>query len=74
MKLLVKLLEFQKVSKNSKETTVEASTESSTPLRADFKAELRQALEDAVEATAKHDNVAEDMFQLYTNLLSVDAW
>jgi hypothetical protein len=36
-------------------------------------AELKQAMEAAEEATAKHDKVAEDMFQLYANLLSVDA-
>ncbi len=56
--------------KNSKETTVEASAEGSTTLRVNIKAELKQAMVDAEEATTKCDKVAEDMFQLYTNLLS----
>ncbi len=63
----------KKSSKNSKETTVEASAEGSTTLHADIKAELKQAMEAAEEATAKCDKVAEDMFHLYANLLSVDA-
>ena len=54
-------------------TTVEASTEGSTTVHANIKAELKQALEDAAEATTKRDKVAEDMFQLYANLLSVNA-
>ena len=40
-------------------------------------AELNQAVEAADKATAKCDKAAEDMFQLYANLLSVDtiyAW
>ncbi len=36
-------------------------------------AELKQALEDAAEATTMCDKAAEDMLQLYTNLLSVNA-
>ena len=67
----------RKSNKNSKETTVEASKESSTTLCAAIKAELKQALEAAEEATTKRDKAAEDMFQLYANLLSVDvryAW
>ena len=36
-------------------------------------AELKQAVEAAEEATSKRDKAAEDMFQLYANLLSVDA-
>jgi hypothetical protein len=63
----------RKSNKNSKETTVETSKESSTTLRAAIKTELKQALEAAEEATTKHDKVAEDMFQLYANLLSVNA-
>ena len=59
--------------KNSKETTVEASKESSTTLRTAIKAELKQALEAAEETTTKRDKAAEDMFQLYANLLSVNA-
>jgi hypothetical protein len=52
---------------------VEASTESSTPPRADIKTELKQALEDAAQAMTKRDKATEDMFQLYANLLSVNA-
>ena len=63
----------RKSGKNSKETTVEASAEGSTPLHADIKAELKQALEDAAEAMTKCDKAAENMFQLYANILSVDA-
>jgi hypothetical protein len=40
-------------------------------------AELKQAMGAAEEATTKRDKAAEDMFQLYANLLSVDvryAW
>jgi hypothetical protein len=63
----------RKSNKNSKETTVEASKEGSATLRAAIKAELKQALEDVEEATTKRDKAAEDMFQLYAILLSVDA-
>ncbi len=63
----------RKSNKNPKETTVEASKENSTTLRAVIKAELKQALEAAEEATTKCDKATEDMFQLYANLLSVDA-
>ncbi len=59
--------------KDPKETTVEASDESSAALRATIKAELKQALEAVEEATTKRDKAAKDMFQLYANLLSVDA-
>jgi hypothetical protein len=62
----------KKSSKKSKETTVEGSAEGSTTLRADIKA-LKQAMEATEEATAKCYKAAEDMFQLYANLLSVDA-
>ena len=57
-----------KSDKNSKETTVEASSTSST-LCADIMAEHKQATGAAEEATAKRDKAAEDMFQLYANLL-----
>ncbi len=63
----------RKSNKNSKETTVEATKESSTTLHATIKAERKQALEAAEEATTKRDKAAEDMFQLYANLLSVNA-
>ncbi len=59
--------------KNSNETTVEASEEGSIILCAAIKAELKQALEAAEEATMKRDKAAKDMFQLYANLLSVNA-
>ncbi len=59
--------------KDPKETTVEASDKSSAALRAKTKAELKQALEAVAEATAQRDKAAADMFQLYANLLSVDA-
>ncbi len=62
-----------KKSKNPKETTVEASEEGSAAPRATIKAELKQALEAVEEATTKRDKATEDMFQLYTNLLSVNA-
>ncbi len=63
----------RKSNKYFKETTVEASDESSTTLHAAIKAELKQALEATEEATTKRDKAAEYMFQLYANLLSVDA-
>jgi flagellar hook-basal body complex protein FliE len=63
----------RKSNKNPKETTVEAREEGSATLRTAIKAELKQALEAVEEATTKCDKAAEDMFQLYTNLLSVDA-
>jgi hypothetical protein len=59
--------------KDPKETTVEASNESSAALRAETKAELKQALEAVEEATTQRDKAAADMFQLYANLLSVNA-
>ncbi len=62
-----------KKSKNPKETTIEASEEGSAALRVRIKAELKQALEDIEEATMKCDKAAEDMFQLYANLLYVNA-
>jgi hypothetical protein len=63
----------KKMNRKSKKTTVEASEESSATLRATIKAELKQALEAVEEATTKCDKAAKDMFQLYANLLSVDA-
>ncbi len=67
----------RKSHKNFKETTVEASKKSPTTLRTAIKAELKEALEAAKEAMTKRDKAAEDMFQLYANLLSVNtryAW
>ena len=51
---------------------VEASLTSST-LCAGLMAKSKQALEAAEEATDRRDKVVEDMFQLYANLLSVNA-
>jgi hypothetical protein len=56
-----------------KETTVEADDDSSATLHAKAKAVLKEATLTAVEATTLHDKAAADMFQLYANLLSVDA-
>jgi hypothetical protein len=56
-----------------KETTVEADNKSSTALHAKTKAELKLAVEAVVDAAMKRDKAVEDMFQLYVNLLSVDA-
>ncbi len=56
-----------------KETMVEAADEGLTALRAETKAELKLAVEAVVDAATKPDKAAEDMFQLYANLLSVDA-
>jgi hypothetical protein len=58
---------------NPKETTVEATDQSSAALHAETKAELKQALEAVAEATTQRDKAAADMFQLYANLLSVNA-
>ena len=51
---------------------VEASSTSSS-LHVDIMAKLKQSVEVAEEAIARCDKVAEDMFQLYANLLSIDA-
>jgi hypothetical protein len=59
--------------KDPKETTVEATNKSSAALCTETKAELLQALEAVAEATTNRYKAAEDMFQLYANLLSVDA-
>jgi hypothetical protein len=56
-----------------KETTVEADDDSSATLHAEAKAELKEATLATVEATTLLDKAAADMFQLYANLLSVDA-
>ena len=59
--------------KDPKETTVEATNKSSAALCAETKADLKIALEAVAEATTQRDKAAADMFQLYTNLLSVNA-
>jgi hypothetical protein len=56
-----------------KATTVEAANKSSATLRVETKADLKIALEAVAEATTQRDKAAVDMFQLYANLLSVDA-
>ena len=61
----------RKFNKNFKETTVEDSPASIT-LCTDIMAELKQAVEASEEATTRCDKAAEDMFQLYPNLLSID--
>ncbi len=59
--------------KDPKETTVEAADKSSAALRAETKADLKIALDAVAEATTQCDKAAADMFQLYANLLSVNA-
>ena len=59
--------------KDPKETTVEAANESSAALCAETKADLKIALEAVAEAVTQRDKAAADMFQLYANLLSVNA-
>jgi hypothetical protein len=56
-----------------KETTAEADDNGSATLCAETKAELKQAALVAKEAADLRDKAASDMFQLYANLLSVDA-
>jgi hypothetical protein len=56
-----------------KETTAEADNNSSATLHAKTKAELKEAAQVAKEAVDLRDKAASDMFQLYPNLLSVDA-
>jgi hypothetical protein len=56
-----------------KGTTAEADNNSSATLHAKTKAELKQATLVAKEAADLCDKAASDMFQLYANLLSVDA-
>jgi len=68
-----KALAAQPQEKAPKETPAEADNDSSATLQAETKAELKQALKAAGEATNLRDKAATDMFQLYANLLSVDA-
>ena len=62
----------RKSSKNPNKTTAEVSLTSSA-LHADIMAELKQAVEATDKVIAKSEKLAEDMFQLYANLLSVNA-
>ncbi len=73
MEALKEALAAQPQDEDPKETTVEADDDSSATLHAETKAELKQASLAAVEATALRDKAAADMFQLYANLLSVNA-
>ena len=59
--------------KAPKETAAEAQDNSTATLQADTRTELKQALKAAEKATTLRDKAAADMFQLYANLLSVDA-
>ncbi len=56
-----------------KETMAGADDDSSATLHAETKAELKQAALATKEAVVLRDKAASDMFQLYANLLSVDA-
>jgi len=73
LEALKETLKAQPQEEDPKEIAVEADDESSATLHAKTKAELKQAVLAAVEATALRDKAAADMFQLYANLLSVDA-
>jgi hypothetical protein len=56
-----------------KETTDEDDDDGTAILRTESKAKLKQAVLAVKEVADLHDKVAQDMFQLYANLLSVDA-
>ena len=56
-----------------KETATEAKDNSTATMQADTRAELKRALKAVEKATTLRDKAAADMFQLYANLLSVDA-
>jgi len=73
LKALKETLAAQPPKKAPKETTAEADDESSATLHAETKAELKQAVKAAEKATTLRDKAAADIFQLYANLLSVDA-
>jgi len=73
LEALKETLAAQPQEEDPKETVVEADDKSSATLQAKTKAELKQAMRSAEKATTLSDKVAADMFQLYANLLSVDA-
>ena len=73
LEALKEALAAQPQEKAPKETVAEAQDDSSATLQAKARAELKQALKAAEKATTLHDKAAADMFQLYANLLSVDA-
>ena len=73
MEALKETLAAQPQEEDPKETAAGADNDSSATLHAKTKAELKQATLAAKEAMTLRDKVAADMFQLYANLLSVDA-
>jgi hypothetical protein len=73
LEALKEALAAQPQEKAPKETAAEADNDSSATLQAKTKAELKQAVKAAEKATTLRDKAAADMFQLYVNLLSVDA-
>jgi len=70
---LKETLAAQPQEEDPKEVAAEADDKSSATLHAKTKAELKQATRAAEKARTLRDKAAADMFQLYTNLLSVDA-
>jgi hypothetical protein len=73
LEALKEALAAQPQEEDPKETAARADNNSSATLHAETKAELKQATLAAKEATDLRDKAAADMFQLYANLLSVDA-
>jgi len=73
LEALKEALAAQPQEKAPKETAAEAEDDSSATLQAEARAELKQALKAAEKATILRDKVVLDMFQLYVNLLSVNA-
>jgi len=73
LEALKEALAAQPQEKAPKETAAEAEDDSSATMQAKARAELKQALKAAEKATTLRDKAAADMFQLYVNLLSVDA-
>ena len=59
--------------KAPKETAAEAQDDSTASLQADTRTELKQAVLVLKGVADLRDKAAQDMFQLYANLLSVDA-
>jgi hypothetical protein len=73
LEALKETLAAQPQEEDPKEIKAGADDDSSATLHAETKAELKQAALAAVEATTQCDKAAADIFQLYANLLSVDA-
>jgi hypothetical protein len=63
----------QSQEESPKETATEAKDNSTASLQTDTRAELKRALKAVEKATTLPDKAAADMFQLYANLLSVNA-